>query len=151
MSEEDKTSQQSEDEELSSAESTQDRFGRLWSDMKKGLKDIGSVAVEKAEEFGKLASEKAEELTRTGKLRLDIMQYNRSMNRAFAKIGEEAYQLQASGKLKDLVKTETFLVAQQEIDSLKQKIVDTEAEITRVQAEEQAESQTAEDTPAGDE
>ncbi len=114
----------------------EDRFSRLIKDVKKGLKDIGSTAVEKAEEFGKIASEKAEELTKTGKIRLDVMQLKRNRNKVLSELGSEVFDLHTAKKLKDLEKSDTFKASIDQIKSLDVEISDKEAEIERIQEEE---------------
>ena len=49
-------------------------MSKLWDDLKKNMKDWGSVAVEKAEEVSKIAVAKTEEITKIGKHKIDIHQ-----------------------------------------------------------------------------
>ena len=98
----------SEEQKQAEKPEQEDRFSRLFKDVKKGLREFGSAAADKAEEFGKIASEKAEELTKTGKIRLDIMQLNRNRNKLLTSLGEEVFTLHSSKKLKDLEKSESF-------------------------------------------
>ena len=126
-------------QEESQQQPEEDRFGRLWKDVKKGLKDFSAVAVEKAEEFGKLASDKAEELTKTGKLRIDVMQLKRSLTKQLAQLGHEAYTLNKGKKLAKLADSEVFKAAVSEVDRLEAEIAAKEAEIVKLQEEEQSE------------
>ena len=47
-------------------------MSKLWDDLKKNMKDWGSVAVEKAEEVSKIAVAKTEEITKISKIKCKV-------------------------------------------------------------------------------
>ncbi|MBH31319.1 MAG: hypothetical protein CMG71_04925 [Candidatus Marinimicrobia bacterium] len=59
----------------------------IWDDIKKNIREVGSVAAEKAEELGKVAATKTEELTKVGKAKLELHQLERDLDKCFASIG----------------------------------------------------------------
>lgn len=127
MTEEEK---QPEKEELKS-----DRRSKLMNDMIKGLKDFGSAALDKAEEYGKIATEKAEELTKQGKIKLDIHQLKRSRTKQLAELGELVFNLGEEKKLKDLAKHENYLALVKSIKELDLEIKEKEAEAEQAEPE----------------
>ncbi len=60
----------------------------IWDDIKKNIREVGSVAAEKAEELGKVAATKTEELTKVGKAKLELHQLERDLDKCFASIGK---------------------------------------------------------------
>ena len=58
-------------------------MSKLWDDLKKNMKDWGSVAVEKAEEVSKIAVAKTEEITKIGKHKIDIHQLQKERAKIF--------------------------------------------------------------------
>lgn len=65
----------------------------LWNDVKKNLGEWASKAAGKAAEFSRDAADKAEELTKLGKVKLDIFQTNREVEKQFTKLGGIVYDL----------------------------------------------------------
>lgn len=124
MTEEEK---QPEQEEVKS-----DRRSKMMNEMIKGLKDFGSAALDKAEEYGKIATEKAEELTKQGKIKLDIHQLKRSRTKQLAELGELAFNLGEEKKLKDLAKHENHIALVKSIkeldEEIKKKVAEAEQE-----------------------
>ena len=59
----------------------------IWDDIKKNIREVGSVAAEKAEELGKVAATKTEELTKVGKAKLELHQLERDLDKCFVSIG----------------------------------------------------------------
>ena len=60
----------------------------FWDDLKKNMKVWGSVAAEKAEELGKAAATKTEELTKISKVKLDVHQLQRDLDKQFTDFGK---------------------------------------------------------------
>ncbi len=116
-----------------------DRGSKLMGDMMKGLRDFGSAALDKAEEYGKIASEKAEELTKLGKIKLDIHQLNRSRTKNLSDLGELVFNLGEEKKLKDLAKHESYATLIQSIKNLDVEIKEKEAQAETVEIEEKSE------------
>ena len=131
MTEEEKQPEQ-EQEEVKS-----DRGSKMMGDVMKGLRDFGSAALDKAEEYGKIASEKAEALTKLGKIKLDIHQLGRSRTKNLSDLGELVFNLGEEKKLKDLAKHENY-------DALIKSIKDLDVEIKKKKA--QAETVEIEET-----
>jgi len=75
---------------------------KLWDDVRKSLQDLGNLAAEKGKVFSKAAADKAEELTRTGKIKLDILQVNREIDHLFSRLGGKTYQLHVEDRLGEL-------------------------------------------------
>jgi hypothetical protein len=107
--------------------------------MMKGLRDFGSAALDKAEEYGKIASEKAEELTKLGKIKLDIHQLNRSRTKNLSELGELVFNLGEDKKLKDLAKHENYVALVKSIKDLDVEIKEKEAQAETVEIEEASE------------
>ncbi len=57
-------------------------MANLFDDIKKNLKEWGSVA-----------AEKAEELTRVGRLKIDMLSLNREIEKNFVELGGKVYEL----------------------------------------------------------
>lgn len=72
---------------------------KLWDDVKKSLQDIGNIAAEKGKVFSRAAADKAEELTRAGKIKLDVVQVNRDIERNFTELGGKVYHLKSEDAL----------------------------------------------------
>ena len=66
-------------------------MSKLWDDLKENMKDWSTSAVEKAEEMSRIAMAKTEEMTRISKIRFEIHQLQREMNKAYEKLGKLAY------------------------------------------------------------
>ncbi|MBT3253121.1 MAG: hypothetical protein HN995_02575 [Candidatus Marinimicrobia bacterium] len=133
MTEEEKQPEQEEEQVKS------DRGSKLMGDMMKGLRDFGSAALDKAEEYGKIASEKAEELTKLGKIKLDIHQLNRSRTKNLSELGELVFNLGEDKKLKDLAKHENYVALVKSIKDLDVEIKEKEAQAETVEIEEASE------------
>ena len=71
----------------------------LWEDVRRSLQDLGNIAAEKSREFSKVAADKAEELTKKGRVRMEILQTNREIERQFAELGGRVYDAQAEEAL----------------------------------------------------
>ena len=66
-------------------------MSKLWDDLKENMKDWSTSAVEKAEEMSRIAMAKTEEMTRISKIRFEIHQLQREINKAYEKLGKLAY------------------------------------------------------------
>lgn len=66
-------------------------MSKLWDDLKENMKDWSNSAVEKAEEMSRIAMAKTEEMTRISKIKFEIHQLQRDMNRAYEELGKLAY------------------------------------------------------------
>jgi|GEM_PF-1762493 len=130
---------------------------KLWDDVRKSLQDLGNLAAEKGKVFSKAAADKAEELTRTGKIKLDVLQVNREIDHLFSKLGGKAYQLHVENNLEGLSEDAEAATLFEKIATLEKKKVTLEEKLktlSREQPETKAEGAPADasgesgDTPA---
>lgn len=63
----------------------------LWEDIKKTVKEGVSVAAEKTEEY-----------TKIGKIKVDILNIKRNIDKLYEDLGKEVYRLLSSGKKSDV-------------------------------------------------
>ncbi len=59
----------------------------IWDDLKKNLTQWSNVAVEKAEEMSKIAVAKTEELTRISKIKIEIRQLQKDIDKTYEELG----------------------------------------------------------------
>lgn len=99
-------------------------MGSLWEDLKETVrKGISTVAV-KGEEYGKI-----------GRVKLDIMNLKKQMDQAFRELGVKAYD-HAKAKTKSRLEQDEFFQDKvAEIDALKKKVDEKEAEIAKIKEE----------------
>ncbi len=62
-------------------------MANIWDDLKKNLNQWSSVAVEKAEEISKIAVAKTEELTRISKIKIEVRQLQRDIDKTYEELG----------------------------------------------------------------
>ena len=67
-------------------------MSKLWDDLKDNMKDWSVTAVEKAEEMSKIAVAKTEEMTRISKVKFEIHQLHREMNKAYENLGKLVFE-----------------------------------------------------------
>ena len=106
----------------------------IWEELKKTLKDGVSVAAEKTEEY-----------TKIGRIRVDILNSTRTMDKTFKALGREVYTLVSDGKKVDTVKDESICYFIEKINDLKATIREKELliESIRDEAKEKADSAEA--------
>ncbi len=123
---------------------------KLWDDVRKSLQDLGNLAAEKGKVFSKAAADKAEELTRTGKIKLDILQVNREIDHLFSELGGKVYHLQSEDALDSLAEDEEIKAMFEKIQVLeakKLKLEEEQKEATRQKKEEpEAEAEAEKET-----
>ncbi|HDQ46225.1 MAG TPA: hypothetical protein ENN17_12140 [bacterium] len=99
-------------------------MGTFWQDVKQSVKKGVSTAADKTEEYGKI-----------GKIKLDIMNVEKQLDKAFRELGEKTHEglkvktkanLSEDGKIKGMV---------EKIDALKKNISDKKAEIETIKKE----------------
>jgi hypothetical protein len=96
----------------------------LWEDVKKSLGEWFSKAADKAGEITREAADKAEEMTKLGKVKLEIFQLKRDIERDFCDLGGEVFHLVAEEKT-------TQVEQNQKVISLIAKIKGLEAEMKK--------------------
>ncbi|MCF7804861.1 MAG: hypothetical protein K9N46_04060 [Candidatus Marinimicrobia bacterium] len=111
---------------------------KLWDDVRKSLQDIGNVAAEKGKVFSRAAADKAEELTRTGKIKLDILQVNRDIERNFTELGGKVYHLKSEDKLDTVADAPDIQMLFDKITVLEEKKSALEDKLAHVAPEEAA-------------
>ena len=103
-----------------------------FGNFKKTFGDWFSKAADKAEEFTREAAGKAEEVTKLGKVKLDVFQIKRDMEKKFAELGKNAFQLIEEKKENNIEKDAELLQIIQEIADLKKRQIDKEAEYQKI-------------------
>lgn len=111
----------------------------LWDDIKKNLGEWVTKAADKAGEFTREAADKAEEVTKLGKVKLDIFQTKRDIEKQFAELGGTVYQLIQDKKTKDIEKNENVKACLAVIKDLEKKLKDKEKQYKSIQEAGQAE------------
>lgn len=115
----------------------------LWSDIKKSLGEWVTKAADKAGEFTREAADKAEEVTKLGKVKLDIFQIKRDIEKQFAELGGTVYHLIEEEKLKDIEKNENVNACIAIVKDLEKKLKEKEKQYKAIQAAGQAEKPKA--------
>ena len=67
-------------------------MSKLWDDLKDNMKDWSVTAVEKAEEMSKIAVAKTEEMTRISKVKFEIHQLYREMDKVYENLGKLVFE-----------------------------------------------------------
>jgi hypothetical protein len=110
-------------------------MGSLWEDIKQTVKQGVSVAAEKTEEY-----------TKIGKLKVEIMNAKRALDKTFAELGQEAYTALKGSKKADLNKNEKITELLSKIDGQKAALKEKEDEIEAVRQEDASKSDEAPET-----
>lgn len=108
-------------------------MANVWNDIKKSLGEWVTKAADKAGEITREAADKAEEVTKLGKVKLDIFQIKRDMEKQFAEMGGTLYQLIQDKKLKDLEKNENIKACIAVIEDLEKKLREKEKQYKSIQ------------------
>jgi len=121
-------------------------MSKLWDDLKDNMKDWSVTAVEKAEEMSKIAVAKTEEMTRISKIKFEIHQLHREMNKIYENLGKLVFEHTKTEHMasfsgnKDFFnlvsKIEDFKVKikmkEKDIDDIKEKFDDLDVEKNKV-------------------
>ena len=118
----------------------------LWGDVKKSLGEWVTKAADKAGEFTREAADKAEEVTKLGKVKLDIFQTKRDIEKQFAELGGTVYQLIQDKKTKDFEKNENVKTCLSVIKNLEKKLKDKEKQYKSIQEDSKAEKAKSADS-----
>ena len=110
-------------------------MSKLWDDLKKNMKDWGSAAVEKAEEVSKIAVAKTEELTRISKIKIEIHQLYRDLNKSFENLGRLSHRHARDDNMVNFTGNTDFYSHVQRIDDIQRAIEDKEAGIENIKQE----------------
>ena len=110
-------------------------MSKLWDDLKKNMKDWGSVAVEKAEEVSKIAVAKTEEITKIGKHKIDIHQLQKEREKTFEKLGKFVAQQAKEDNMVNFTGNTEFFTFVQKLDEITELIENKDGEIQKIKTE----------------
>lgn len=105
---------------------------KLWEDLKKNMKEWGSVAVEKAEEVSKIAVAKTEELTKISKIKIEIHQLQRDQVKTYENLGRLVAYHAKEENMVNFTGNKEFYLSLQKLDEIQAKIDDKEKDIGSV-------------------
>ena len=110
-------------------------MSKLWDDLKKNMKDWGSVAVEKAEEVSKIAVAKTEEITKISKHKIDIHQLQKERAKTFEKLGQFVVQQAKEDNMVNFTGNTEFFMFVQKLDEITELIQNKDGEIQKFKTE----------------
>lgn len=110
-------------------------MNKLWDDLKKNMKDWGSIAAEKAEEVSKRAIAKTEELARISKIKLEINQLQRSLSKTYENLGKYVAVHAKEKQNIQIADNQEMLVFLKQIDETKKGISEKEMHIQKIKEE----------------
>lgn len=107
----------------------------FWDNLKKSVRTWGSVAAEKAEELGKAAATKTEELTKISKVRLELHQLQRELDKHFASFGKSVFESVENDNVTNFAGNEQFFSQINRVKELISKIKQKQVRIEEIKAE----------------
>ena len=122
-------------------------MSKLWDDLKDNMKDWSVTAVEKAEEMSKIAVAKTEEMTRISKVKFEIHQLYREMNKVYENLGKLAFEHTKNEHMASFSGNKDFFslvnkiedlkikikMKEKDIDDIKEKFVDPDVEKNKIE------------------
>ena len=122
-------------------------MSKLWDDLKDNMKDWSVTAVEKAEEMSKIAVAKTEEMTRISKVKFEIHQLYREMNKVYENLGKLAFEHTKTEHMASFSGNKDFFklvnkiedlkikikMKEKDIDDIKEKFVDPDVEKNKIE------------------
>lgn len=118
----------------------------LWDDLKKNLKEWGTSAAEKAEELGKVAATKTEEITKIGKVKLEIHQLNRDLDKNYSNLGKYVFETTENENVTNFAGNEQFFSYIKKVRDLHKQIKMRGDKVKKIKTEYGAEKSTPSDT-----
>ena len=110
-------------------------MSNLWKEIKDNVKEWSSAAIKKADEVSKLAVEKTGDFTKISKIKLDIRQTQKDIDKNFEDLGRYIY-MQVKDKNVTSFKTHAeFNDSIKKLDGFKTKISNFEKEIDNIKKE----------------
>ena len=97
-------------------------MSKLWDDLKDNMKDWSVTAVEKAEEMSKIAVAKTEEMTRISKVKFEIHQLYREMNKVYENLGKLVFEHTKTEHMASFSGNKDFFKLVNKIEELKAEI-----------------------------
>ena len=110
-------------------------MSKLWEDLKENMRDWSTSAVEKAEEVSRMAMAKTEEMTRISKIKFEIHQLQREMNKYFEKLGKLAYSHTKEDHMATFSGNTDFFKIVSRVETIKEEISQKEDEIENIKLE----------------
>ena len=110
-------------------------MSKLWDDLKDNMKDWSVTAVEKAEEMSKIAVAKTEEMTRISKVKFEIHQLYREMNKVYENLGKLVFEHTKTEHMASFSGNKDFFDLVNKIEDLKVKIKMKEKDIDDIKEE----------------
>ena len=110
-------------------------MSKLWDDLKENMKDWSTSAVEKAEEMSRIAMAKTEEMTRISKIKFEIHQLQREMNKAYEKLGKLAYSHTKQDHMATFSGNTEFFEIVTKVEDIKEEIKLKKDEIEKIKLE----------------
>ena len=95
---------------------------KLWSDLKKNMKDWSTAAVEKAEEVSKIAVAKTEELTKISKIKIEEHQLQRELSKNYEEMGRMVTRNAKDDNMVNFSGNQEFFNFVEKIDKIQVKI-----------------------------
>jgi len=110
-------------------------MSKLWDDLKDNMKDWSTSAVEKAEEMSRIAMAKTEEMTRISKIKFEIHQLHRDMNKAYEKLGKLAFSQIKEDNMASFSGNNDFFQIVSKVEILAEQIQKKKEEIENIKLE----------------
>ena len=110
-------------------------MSKLWDDLKDNMKDWSTSAVEKAEEMSRIAMAKTEEMPRISKIKFEIHQLHRDMNKAYEKLGKLAFSQIKEDNMASFSGNNDFFQIVSKVESLAEQIQKKKEEIENIKLE----------------
>ena len=107
-------------------------MSKLWDDLKDNMKDWSITAVEKAEEMSKIAVAKTEEMTRISKVKFEIHQLYREMNKVYENLGKLVFEHTKTEHMASFSGNKDFFKLVNKIEELKAEIEIKENDIGEI-------------------
>ncbi|MBV54715.1 MAG: hypothetical protein QF923_01835 [Candidatus Marinimicrobia bacterium] len=107
-------------------------MSNIWDDLKKNLKVWGSAAAVKAEELGKVAASKTEEMTKIGRVKLQMHQLQRELDKTLQSLGEYVFSATDDENISNFTGNEKYYSTVEKAKLLKIKISEKEREIKKI-------------------
>jgi gas vesicle protein len=129
----------------------EDRWKKLWENLKPQISDLAQKAGEVAKRAGDTISDMAKtlgkesaKLAKIGKLKAEIVSLELNRNDIFRKIGERLYDLYKKGENIEKDKFDDLL---KEIEKIESTIIEKQKEIKKIAEEEKLEPEDVEKIP----
>lgn len=120
----------------------------IWDDIKKSVGGFASKAAEKAGEFTREAAEKAEEMTQLGKVKLDLFQIKRDIEKKYTELGIMVYGLLKKAKKPNISGNEKVIKLVEDLKNLEKQVKEKEAHYQKIRSTVKEDDDTTPTAPA---